>query len=69
MGKLAILEMILFDGSESNQRSCGCLQIVSIYKLQVYKTISRPRVDKGSEQGFIKIILTKDQERSKKNKE
>jgi len=31
--------------------------------------MSRPRVDKSSEQDFIKVILTKDQERSKRNKE
>jgi len=31
--------------------------------------MSRPGVDKGSEQDFIKMILTKDQGRSKRNKE
>ena len=54
---------------ESNQRSCGCLQVVSIHKFRVYKAVSRPRVDKSSEQNFIKVILTKDQERDKGNKE
>ena len=53
---------------ESNQRSCRCLQVVSIYKFQVYKAISRLRVDKSSEQDFIKVILTKDQGRIKRNK-
>ena len=42
--------------------------MVSIHKFQVYKAISRPRVDKSLEQDFIKIILTKDQERSKRDK-
>ena len=55
--------------AESNQRSCGCLQVVSIHKFRVYKTVSRPRVDKSLEQDFIEMILTKDQERSKRNKE
>jgi len=41
---------------------------VSIHKFRVYKTMSRPRVDESSEQDFIKVILTKDQERSKGNK-
>ena len=54
---------------ESNQRSCRCLQVVSIYKFRVYKAMSRPRVNESSEQDFIKIILTKDQGRSKENKE
>ena len=31
--------------------------------------MSRPRVDKSLEWDFIKVILTKDQERSKKDKE
>ena len=39
-----------------------------IYKFRVYKAMSRPGVDEGSEQDFIKVILTKDQERSKRNK-
>ena len=30
--------------------------------------MSRPGVDEGLEQDFIKVILTKDQERSKRNK-
>ena len=50
---------------ESNWKSCRYLQIVSIYEFWVYKTMSRPGVDKGLEQSFIKVILTKDQERSK----
>ena len=55
--------------AESNQRSCRCLQIVSIHKFRVYKAMSRPRVDESSEQDFIKMILTKNQERGKRNKE
>ena len=43
--------------------------MVSIYKFRIYKTMSRPRVNEGSEQDFIKVILTKDQERDKRNKE
>ena len=31
--------------------------------------MSRPGVDESSEQDFIKVILTKDQERNKRNKE
>ena len=54
---------------ESNQRSYRYLQIVIIHKFQVYKTISRPEVNKGLECDFIKVILTKDQLRSKENKE
>ena len=54
---------------ESNRRSCGCLQMVSIHKFRVYKAIRRPRVNESLEWDFIKVILTKDQERSKKNKE
>ena len=45
---------------ESNRRSCGYLQVVSIHKFRVYKAVSRPRVDESLEQDFIKIILTKD---------
>ena len=54
---------------ESNWGSCRCLQVVSIHKFRVYKTVSRPGVDESSEWDFIKVILTKDQERSKGNKE
>ena len=54
--------------AESNRRSCGCLQVVSIHKFRVYKTMSRPRVNESLEQDFIKVILTKDQGRSKRNK-
>ena len=53
---------------ESNWRSCRYLQVVSIHKSWVYKTMSRLRVDKSLEQDFIKVILTKDQERSKRDK-
>jgi len=73
MGKLAISEMMLFDETikqvENNWRSCRCLQMVSIHKFRIYKAVSRPRVDKSSEQDFIKVILIKDQGRSKGNKE
>ena len=55
--------------AESNWRSCRCLQVVSIHKFRVYKTVSRHRVNKSSEWDFIKVILTKNQERSKGNKE
>ena len=34
---------------------------MSIHKFRVYETVSRPGVDKSSEQDFIKVILTKDQ--------
>jgi len=54
---------------ESNWKSCEGLQVVSIHKFRVYKAISRFRVDESSEQDFIKVILTKDQERGKRNKE
>jgi len=71
MGKLAILGMMLFwwfiKQAESNRRSCGCLQVVSIHKFRVYKTMSRPGVDESLEQDFIKMILTKDQGRSNGN--
>ena len=43
--------------------------MVSIYKSRVYKTVSRSRVNESLEWDFIKVILTKDQERSKENKE
>ena len=43
--------------------------MVSIHKFRVYKAISRPGVEKSSEWDFIKVILIKDQERSKRNKE
>ena len=42
--------------------------MVSIHKFRVYKAMSRLRVNKGLEQDFIKVILTKDQGRSKGNK-
>ena len=53
--------------AESNWRSCRCLQVVSIYKFRVYKAVSRSGVDESSERDFIKMILTKDQGRSKGN--
>ena len=53
---------------ESNWRSCGCLQVVSIHKFRVYKTMSRPWVNESLERDFIKVILTKDQGRSNGNK-
>ena len=53
--------------AESNRRSCRCLQVVNLHKFRVYKTVSRPGVDESSEQDFIKVILTKDQGRSKGN--
>jgi len=43
--------------------------MMSIHKFRVYKAVSRLRVDKSSERDFIKVILTKDQERGKENKE
>ena len=42
--------------------------MVSIHKFRIYKTVSRPRVNESSEWNFIKVILTKDQGRSKGNK-
>jgi len=41
---------------------------VIIHKFRVYKAVSRPGVDESSEWDFIKVILTKDQERDKGNK-
>ena len=41
--------------------------MVSIHKFRVYKIMSRPRIDESSERDFIKMILTKDQGRSKGN--
>ena len=55
--------------AESNWRSSGCLQMVSIHKFRVYKAMSRPRVDESLEQDFIKVIPTKNQGRDKRNKE
>ena len=43
--------------------------MVSIHKFRVYKVVSKSGVDKSSEWDFIKVILTKDQGRSKENKE
>jgi len=43
--------------------------MVSIHKFRVYKAMSRPGVNESLEQDFIKVILTKDQERGKGNKE
>ena len=42
--------------------------MVSIHKFSVYKAMSRLRVDESLERDFIKVILIKDQERSKGNK-
>ena len=52
---------------ESNWKSCRYLQVVSIHKFRVYKTMSRSGVDESLERDFIKVILTKDQGRSKGN--
>ena len=41
---------------------------MNIHKFRVYKIISRPEVDKSLEQDFMKMILTKNQERSKEDK-
>ena len=43
--------------------------MVNIHEFQVYKIMSRSRVDKSLEQDFIKVILTKNQERGEGNKE
>ena len=43
--------------------------MVSIHKFRVYKVMSRLRVNESLKQDFIKMILTKDQGRSKRNKE
>ena len=42
--------------------------MVSIHKFRVYKVISRLIVNESLEWGFIKVILTKNQETDKKNK-
>jgi len=42
--------------------------MVNIHKFQVYKTMSRSRVDESLEKDFI-VILTKNQERGEGNKE
>jgi len=42
--------------------------MVSIHKFRVYKVVSKPGVDESSKWDFIKVILTKDQGRSKGNK-
>ena len=54
--------------AESNWKSCECLQVVDIHKYWVYKAISRPKVNKSSEWDFIKVILTKNQGKSKGDK-
>ena len=41
---------------------------MSVHKFRVYKVVSRLGVDESLEQDFIKVILTKDQRRSKRNK-
>ena len=48
---------------KDNQQSCRDFQMVSIHELWVYKAVSRLRINKGLEQSFIKIVLTKDQEK------
>ena len=54
---------------ENKWRSCRCFQVVSIYKFWVYKAMSRPGVNKSLKQDFTRVILTKDQGRSKRDKE
>ena len=68
MGKLAISEMVLFDEPSNRWRATGGVVDVFRHKFRVYKTMSRPRVDESLERDFIKVILTKDQGRSKRNK-
>jgi len=43
--------------------------MVSIHEFKVYKTMSRTGVNESSEWDFIKVILTKNQRRDKRNKE
>ena len=43
--------------------------MVSIHKFRAYKAVSRPWVNESLERNFIKMILTKNQKRSKRNKE
>jgi len=62
MGKLAISEMVLFDEPSNKQRATG--GVANVFRW----TMSRPRVNESSERNFIKVILTKDQGRSKRNK-
>ena len=73
MGKLAILEMVLFDKPSNKQRAtervADIFKVVSIHEFWVYKAMSRPKVDESLDQSFIKVILTKDQGRSKGNKD
>ena len=42
---------------------------MSIHEFWVYKAMSRPKVNESLDQSFIKVILTKDQGRSKGNKD
>ena len=42
---------------------------MSTYKLWIYKVVSRSEVNKSMKQNFIKIVLTKDLEWEKKQKE
>ena len=53
MGKLAISEMVLFDNLLNKQRATRKV-------VNVYKAVSRPRVNESLEWNFIKVILTKD---------
>lgn len=34
---------------------------MSIYELQVYKAMSKSKVNKSTKQNFIKVVLAKDQ--------
>ena len=60
------LDMEVLDADMETAKSDDCKRVVSIHKFWVYKAISRSRVNKSSEQNFIKI---KDQERDEGNKE
>ena len=40
---------------------------MSIHKFKVYKAVSKPGVNKSLEWDLIKVILTKDQGRGKRN--
>ena len=43
--------------------------MVNIHKFLVYKAMSRPKVNKSPKWDFIKVILIKNQKRSKEYKE
>ncbi len=60
---------MLFDDPSNKQRATR--RVADIFKCeysQIYKAVSRPRVNESIEQNFIKVILTKDQKRDKGNK-